>query len=237
MASIYTISSEKKLFIYDMDNLIHLRIAFKEQLDRPIVLAGDYLSGLTSCIYKDTLYYAYINQSHDIIIKCILVCVYGNRAYEDTLVEMEDAAKECGFHVVAAISAVAEHSIMPQYAAGRPNESDRMQLEKFAKQILEKTDAVKNIPGNRPYKKAGGAGLVPKPAKNCVRCGLCVKNCPVQAIDPASFKADSKKCIACMRCVKECPENARKANGTMVAVASLALKKACTVPKKNELFL
>ena len=72
MASINTISSEKKLFIYDMDNLIHLRIAFKEQLDRPIVLAGDYLSGLTSCIYKDTLYYAYINQSHDIIIKCIL---------------------------------------------------------------------------------------------------------------------------------------------------------------------
>ena len=86
--------------------------------------------------------------------KCTLVCVYGNRAYEDTLVEMEDAAKECGFHVVAAISAVAEHSIMPQYAAGRPDESDRMQLEKFAKQILEKTDAVKNIPGNRPYKKA-----------------------------------------------------------------------------------
>ena len=126
---------------------------------------------------------------------------------------------------------------MPQYAAGRPNESDRMQLEKFAKQILEKTDAVKNIPGNRPYKKAGGAGLVPKPAKNCVRCGLCVKNCPVQAIDPASFKADSKKCIACMRCVKECPENARKANGIMVAAASLLLKKACTVAKKNELFL
>ena len=29
--------------------------------------------------------------------KCTLVCVYGNRAYEDTLVEMEDAAKECGF--------------------------------------------------------------------------------------------------------------------------------------------
>ena len=169
--------------------------------------------------------------------KCTLVCVYGNRAYEDTLVEMEDAAKECGFHVVAAISAVAEHSIMPQYAAGRPNESDRMQLVNFAKQILEKTDAVKNIPGNRPYKKAGGAGLVPKPAKNCVRCGLCVKNCPVQAIDPASFKADSKKCIACMRCVKECPENVRKANCIMVAAASLLLKKACTVAKKNELFL
>ena len=169
--------------------------------------------------------------------KCTLVCVYGNRAYEDTLVEMEDAAKECGFNVVAAISAVAEHSIMPQYATGRPNESDRMQLEKFAKQILEKADAVKNIPGNRPYKKAGGAGLVPKPTKDCAKCGLCAKNCPVQAIDSANFKADSKKCIACMRCVKECPDKARKANGAMVAVASLALKKVCAVAKGNELFL
>ena len=169
--------------------------------------------------------------------KCTLVCVYGNRAYEDTLVEMEDAAKECGFHVVAAISAVAEHSIMPQYAAGRPDESDRMQLEKFAKQILEKTDAVKNIPGNRPYKKAGGAGLVPKPAKDCVRCGLCVKNCPVQAIAPAKFTADPQKCISCMRCVKQCPHNARKVNGAMVSIAAMAIKKACSVRKESELFL
>lgn len=169
--------------------------------------------------------------------KCTLVCVYGNRAYEDTLVEMEDAAKECGFNISAAISAVAEHSIMPQYATGRPDESDRIQLKKFAEQIFEKTDPVKNIPGNRPYKKAGGAGLVPKPAKDCVKCGICVKNCPVQAIDETSFKADTSICISCMRCVKECPENARKANGIMVTAASLALKKACSLAKENELFL
>lgn len=40
--------------------------------------------------------------------KCTLVVVYGNRAYEDTLIEMEDAAKECGFSIFAAISSVAE---------------------------------------------------------------------------------------------------------------------------------
>lgn len=39
--------------------------------------------------------------------KCTLVCVYGNRAYEDTLAEMEDAAKECGFAVAAAVAALA----------------------------------------------------------------------------------------------------------------------------------
>ncbi len=169
--------------------------------------------------------------------RCVLVCVYGNRAYEDTLVEMEDAAKECGFQVTAAISAVAEHSIMPQYAAGRPDEADRKQLADFADRIAEKTGAVFAIPGSRPYKKAGGAGLVPKPDKSCVKCGLCAQTCPVQAIDPVQFTADSKKCISCMRCMKLCPQNARNVNGLMVSAAALAIKKACSVRKENELFL
>ena len=169
--------------------------------------------------------------------RCTLVCVYGNRAYEDTLAEMEDAAKESNFKVVAAIAAVAEHSIMPQYAAGRPDASDKKQLEQFADQIAGKTEAAVSIPGNRPYKKAGGAGLVPKPTKSCVKCALCAENCPVQAIDSTDFTADSRKCIACMRCVKQCPENARKVNGAMVSIAAMAIKKACSVRKENELFL
>ena len=169
--------------------------------------------------------------------KCTLVCVYGNRAYEDTLVEMEDAAKESGFQVVAAVAAVAEHSVMPQYAAGRPDASDKKQLEQFAEQIAGKSEAVVSIPGNRPYKKAGGAGLVPKAGKSCTKCGLCAESCPVQAIDPASFTADAKKCISCMRCVKQCPEKARKVNGAMVSIAAMAMKKACSVRKENELFL
>ena len=53
--------------------------------------------------------------------RAVLVCVYGNRAYEDTLVELEDAAKQAGFRVVAAVAAIAEHSIARQFAA-----TDRM---------------------------------------------------------------------------------------------------------------
>lgn len=51
--------------------------------------------------------------------RTVLVCVYGNRAYEDTLVELEDAAKQAGFQVIAAVAAIAEHSIARQFAAGR----------------------------------------------------------------------------------------------------------------------
>lgn len=169
--------------------------------------------------------------------RCTLVCVYGNRAYEDTLAEMEDAAKECGFQVVAAIAAVAQHSIIPQYAANRPDELDEKQLAEFAQRIADKTETAASIPGNRPYKKAGGAGLVPKPSMDCVKCGVCAKNCPVQAIDTIKLKADSKKCIACMRCVKQCSHNARKVNGAMVSIATMAIKKACSVRKENELHL
>ena len=169
--------------------------------------------------------------------KCTLVCVYGNRAYEDTLVEMEDAAKECGFRVVAAVAAVAEHSILPQYATGRPDETDKAQLADFAAKIAGKDSEIASLPGNRPYKQSGGAGLVPKPTKECVKCGLCAEKCPVQAIDRASFAADPKLCIGCMRCVKQCPQNARKVNGMMVSAAAMAIKKACSVRKENELYL
>ena len=173
--------------------------------------------------------------------RCVIVCVYGNRAYEDTLVELRDIVEKCGFRTIAAISAVAEHSIIHQYAAGRPDEKDAEVLRGFAKKIYRKLmddeSSEFEIPGNRPYRKAGGAGLVPKATKECVSCGVCAENCPAQAISRDSLKtADSKKCISCMRCVVRCPQSARKANGALVSVAAMAIKKACSERKEAELF-
>lgn len=42
----------------------------------------------------------------------------------------------------------------------------------------------------------------------CVRCGVCVKKCPVGAIDPASAKINTNSCILCLGCVNNCYENA-----------------------------
>ncbi|MDO5135598.1 MAG: EFR1 family ferrodoxin [Eubacteriales bacterium] len=176
--------------------------------------------------------------------KCILVCVYGNRAYEDTLVELNDIAKNCGFQIIAAISAIAEHSIMHQYAAGRPDSQDTAELRSFAGQIMKKLDdgaaetKPLNLPGSRPYKKAGGSGLVPKADHHCTHCGLCAKKCPAQAISYENNKVtDGSKCISCMRCVSICPQSARTLNKLMVSAAALAMKKVCSEKKNNELFL
>ncbi len=175
--------------------------------------------------------------------RCVLCCVYGNRAYEDTLAELQDLAERQGFRVFAAIAAVAEHSILRQYAAGRPDAQDTEALQRFSRAVWEKfrsgpAQAAPEIPGSRPYRKAGGSGLVPKAGKSCVQCGLCAAQCPAQAIsreDPRT--ADGKKCISCMRCVTLCPHAARKVNGAMASAAALALKKACSVRKECELFL
>lgn len=41
--------------------------------------------------------------------------------------------------------------------------------------------------------------------ENCVKCGLCVKNCPSGCIDIDSGTLDNERCIRCLNCVSLCP--------------------------------
>ncbi|MGM9942030.1 MAG: 4Fe-4S binding protein [Bulleidia sp.] len=111
----------------------------------------------------------------------------------------------------------------------------RKPLESFADQIMNNLNTRPQIPGNRPYKKAGG-GLVPKPTSACTKCGICTASCPVKAISTSDFSANSKLCISCMRCVEQCPEHTRSVNRAMVKAAAPAIRKACSIRKDNELF-
>ena len=53
--------------------------------------------------------------------QAVLLCVYGNRAYDDTLLELRETLEKAGMRCRAAVAAVAEHSIMHAFAAGRPD--------------------------------------------------------------------------------------------------------------------
>ncbi len=172
----------------------------------------------------------------------VLLCVYGNRDYEDTLAELYDTVKANGFNVVAAVAAVAEHSIVRQIAANRPDKIDKKQLVEFSKKISNKISSGKiyefYIPGNRPYKKYSNMPMVPKPTRTCTKCGICSKECPVHAIDKNNpHNVNSKLCISCMRCISVCPNNSRKINPIMLFMAKILLSRACSKRKECELFI
>lgn len=171
----------------------------------------------------------------------ILIAVYGNRAVDDCLLELKDIAEEQHFKCKVAITAVAEHSMMPQYASGRPDEIDIKQLKGYAKQIQEKlennelSESVK-VPGKRPYIKSANMPLKIKVNNDCNKCGICAKNCPVHAIDIENLKiTDNKKCITCMRCIEICPKKARSLPKGIMKVTGLAMKSKLS--KRKESFI
>ncbi|MFR5601714.1 MAG: 4Fe-4S binding protein [Lachnospiraceae bacterium] len=173
----------------------------------------------------------------------LLTAVYGNRDYEDTLAELEDLVTARGFVVIGAVAAIAEHSILHQFATGRPDEDDQKQLKGFAETIkasmasMTQAEPVK-MPGNRPYKPLHVLPMQPQAGNSCGSCGLCATECPVGAIPKdAPATTDKEACISCMRCISVCPQHARKLNPLTLFMAGQKLKKACAVRKENQLFV
>lgn len=176
----------------------------------------------------------------------IIVCAYGNRAYDDTLIELKDIVEAHGFKLVSAAAVIAQHSIFPKMAEGRPDADDMEKLHEFAvnsKELLSqisKMSAVSRlmVKGNRPYRDTKPIPLHPEGSKSkCTSCHACAKMCPVGAISMEEpYKTNEKKCISCGRCIVVCPEHARHFGGLLYKTASWKFEKDYAEPKQPEFF-
>lgn len=172
----------------------------------------------------------------------VTAAVYGNRAYEDALVELNDALEEQGFEPFASAAVLAEHSMVREVAAGRPDAKDHEELSGFGAQILKKLEAAEitrpQVPGNRPYKEWKKMPAVPVNGSGCTGCGLCAGLCPSGAISKENPSVtDPKKCILCLRCIAVCPSGAKKLPEPVQEMLNQKLLPLKGIRKENELFL
>ncbi len=177
--------------------------------------------------------------------KAVTLVVYGNRAYEDALLELNDAAAAAGFCIVASGAFVAEHSIHRAVAAGRPDAQDAAELQAFAGDILAKLaegGAIQplTVPGNRPYKAAMSLPVTPLFLPECGGCGKCLRLCPTGAISRdanGTLVTDAARCILCMACVVGCPRRARILPPPLQATMEQKLSPLVGLRRENERYL
>lgn len=176
--------------------------------------------------------------------KAVVIVVYGNRDYDDALVELADIVTARGFNVIAAGAFIAQHCIFPKVATGRPDAADKEKLSAFADIVARKAARhnsldLNTIKGNRPYKKPSRVPLHPKTDRQkCNLCGTCASQCPAQAIDITNpTRTDGKKCITCCRCINLCPHQARHLGGLLYKIAGYKFVKDNTRRLEPEWFI
>ncbi len=169
----------------------------------------------------------------------IIICTYGNRAYEDTLIELKAICIGCDFNVISAAAFISRHSIFPNIAANRPNLEDLEKAKDFGRKsahsLFKKQEI--NIRGNQPYREIKPIPLKPKVSSKCDLCGTCITLCPVSAISRKNPKKTNKQtCISCTRCIEICPRKARHFSGIIYRIAKSQFAKKYNTRKENEFF-
>lgn len=153
------------------------------------------------------------------------VALYGNRNFDDCLVELQDLMENGGIKVIAGGSFVGEHSFSEVLGAGRPDEEDLGIADKMALEISKKLHSGAGyisalLPGERPYRgyyqprdRQGNSidirKVKPKTDDRCIDCKLCARICPLGSIDFSDVSNVRGICMKCCACIKKCPTGAK----------------------------
>lgn len=175
----------------------------------------------------------------------IVLAVYGNRHYDDALLELKDLVSVIGFIPVAAGAFVAEHSLHTEacpMAPGRPDPEDLDKARRFGMQAMTALQqggiGGLAVPGTVPYRPYP-AGKAPAPVSvgACTLCGVCVDVCPTGAISMGeTLVTDQAACIFCQACVKKCPHQSRVANSEAANAVRERLRPLMATRREPELF-
>lgn len=181
----------------------------------------------------------------------VAVVVYGNRAYENALLELNDILITCGCHTIAEGAFVGEHSFSGSElpcSVGRPDYYDISDARNFGSKINDllhsamTADEINSpqIPGIFPYGGLTKLWDIDFIAVNdeCTQCGLCADICPAGAVDWADSRMiDIVKCITCCACIKKCPKNARSMKPGLVRDAAVRISTLYKERKQPEIFI
>ncbi|MBQ7577606.1 MAG: EFR1 family ferrodoxin [Synergistaceae bacterium] len=187
------------------------------------------------------------------------VISYGNGYYGIALTEMLERAEKSGFKVSAMGAFISRHSMNESIAEGRPDSHDKEIMHEFGRKAYEKILSGDITLHNQPKTNWSSWELgnqviayrethrdepysLPKECKAkeisnaCIKCGRCVRNCPVDAINIDAKIFDLDKCIGCWGCINRCPMHAIKSTSQQIADIMTSFGQAAQKRLEPEIF-
>jgi len=187
----------------------------------------------------------------------IPVVLYGNRDYDDALIELRDILENHGLHTVAAAAFIGEHSFSYVLAKGRPDEKDMEAVKSFADAAAEKIKGIPDITKLQPIEVKGIPNpyrgyyqpkdrqgnpvdirkVKPLTGESCTGCLICADVCPMGSISRENVREFTGICIKCGACIKKCPVQAKYFDDPGYLYHKRELEEGFTRRAEPEMFL
>jgi len=237
-----------------VEDVKHISLTLPEGAQQTVPPFSDELVIIGAPVYGGRLPVDAINRFKQLKASktlAILIVVYGNREFEDALLELKNLAIELGFNPVAGGAFIGEHSYATKdvpIANGRPDSQDLQLAMEFGAKIKDKVtalqspDALKDfyISGRFPYAAGGARPMAVSPVTKediCTLCGTCASVCPTAAISiDESVATKIELCIRCCACIKNCPTDARVMEDTAWKNQANLLSQDFRYPKEPRIF-